>query len=515
MPILKRTIIGVFILLGLIVQSQNVHALWSPIISKQVGQIKQHILEAREVNGTGTLASASAYLQSRDDEARAQNTAVGTPAGASTAQQEVRKDVIKNIFYAPLDAIYSIFNIYPSTEQVVSNCLRDDIWYLEDLKDVVVQEMIKSYLMGDGYHGDILRTDYKYLRDTVNDLKQYGGNPTKEITEGLTSSRKFFGADNTINYYTPIALGGENGVGVSTDECEEVCLPDCDWFVDEKKEECIDECNSNCTLASTITWEGCPDAEFLDAINETWESIKTFGVIASGSSVEWGDIWEMAEARAKIRAAEWIEANQITLTIGGEKGGNAQSLVKGGGWDKFVGKVKTELGILVNNVLGPVTPLFDWSLFRGDQTSVFESGCVYYQENPANPDAGVFTPCTEQQLKDYDECVATAPNLRDVIECGKSRNINKKATAIKRIKDFQAEATAHNKELQKAETAYVYNMQLNSVGEQNLIETERVLWKINMKIKQGYEGVSKDAGNQLPTILQNLEGFDKKHCPNK
>lgn len=452
--------------------TSSAYAIYSPTIAKRVGLIKQHVLAAREVNGTGTLLSTIVFIKERDDELKAQNKATGLPAQAVAAQKEVFDNMLYTVFSQPLDSLFMIFNVVPSTEEVISNCLRDDIWMLEDMRDSVAKEMIKAYLMVDTYNGNILVEDFRYLVNHITLLKTKGSHTDKTVSiiksdgsvDQVYVDEYLFGSRGAKNYYTFEFPHGS-----------------------------------------------CPDGDFVQAAEEVWNAMQTLGKIGSGSSVEWDDIWKMAKIRAKERAAKWIEANQITLTVGGESGGNPQSLLQGGGFDRWWGSVKTNTQIFVNNVLGPVTPLFDWSIYKGNK-SIAESACTFYY-----PDENAFRPCTEQQLEDYDVCKSIIANEEEKAgkPCNRFRNREDKKTALERIEGFQKEAAEHQQKIEEAERTYNYHMQLNSVSEQNIYEIDRVMFKINQTIKQGYEGVSSEAGKELPTIYNNFKAFNDKHCPNK
>ena len=455
------------------VQENSVHAIYSPTIANQVSKIKSHVLEAREVNGNGSITSAISFLKDRDAESKLKNNATGLPAKAIQAQQTNLEDLLLTLTLRPLGSILMIFNINmirpPEPPEIISNCLRDDIWKLEDMKESVFQEMLKSYLLGDTHNGDILSDDFNYLRQHLNILREKGGHSKAKITllDGteVSTQQYLFGENSDTNYYEFKFLEG-----------------------------------------------GCPDGEFQSVFKEVKNAIKTLGVIGSGSGSDWGDIWEMAKANSKRKAQKWIKENQISLTIGGKNGANQDSLVKGGGWDKFTGQFKTQLGILIDNVIGPVTPIFNIKLFQPTNISIGESGCVIFY-----PKENVFRACTNEQKDIFNQCnkLNKQSDSWDELNCNRFKNAKEKITAVNRIKKQKAEIQEHTRRIQEAETAFVYNVQLNSVGENNLKNIEEILWEINKTIAQGYEGVSQEAGKELPTINSNLQTFINNHCPNK
>ncbi len=443
-----------------------VNAFYSPKISEGASAIKTNLRSAREQNGTGSVEDAVQNMIEQNKLAADRNEAQGLPPGVSVAQSLILKDVIADKILKPLDDLFLIFNLIPSEQTVASKCLRDDIWGLQNLRDAVVQEMIKSYLMYDRYHGDLLKQDYKWLIAHINFLKKYGSKPGEPIkfldkiaNEYPTSNEYLFKSKSNVNYYS-----------------------------------------------ITITEGGCPQGEFMPAFEEVWESIQNVGVIARGSSVDWGSIWEMAEARARRRAAEWIKANQITLTIGGEEGGNPQSLVKGGGLDRFKGQWNTQLTIL-KNMVGPVVPLFSWTLFIGDSDDTISYGCMYFYQDP-----GIYRACTADQLLDYHECrddeKNAITNLK--INCDMYKDPRQITTSVEQIEELKSKAVEHEKTIKRAETAYIYNVQLNSAGEQAIEAIESQLLNIDQQIQTGLEAVGDS--ESLNTIYNNLKDFTNNYC---
>ncbi|MBU1682330.1 hypothetical protein KJ742_00125 [Patescibacteria group bacterium] len=467
---IKRIIIGI-IFIGLIVQTSNVHAIYSPTISQRVNLIKQHVLSAQSQNGVGGLTEAVKTLKELDDERRAKNTATSLPGDAGLIHAEVIRNTFTELIAAPWDNLFMIFNIIFSRGEAISNCLRDDIWMLMDLKDAVVQEMLKSYMMLDKYHGDLLADDYRYLISHINILKTYGMHPEEELliitqngVEEMTTNEYLFGSEDARNYYKVVFPPDANG---------------------------------------------CPDGDFQAAFEEVWNAIQNLAIIGSGSGSDWGSIWDMAKARARRRAAEWIEANQISLSIGGEGGANPFSLFKNDGWDRFTGKVMTELTILKNTVVGPVVPLFEWAIYSGGES---DSGCVYYWS-----DYNEYRPCTEAQERVYETCLDDPDSLAFTtkLTCRLYKNTKERKTALKILADYKKDLEEHEEILKEVETAFVYHVELNSVGEQSLIDVSTTLTKINGQIERGYEATGKEAGPGITTIISKLSQFSKKHCSNK
>lgn len=538
------------LIIGLTVQTSFVYAIYSPTIAQRAGAIRQNILSAQAQNGTGSLQAARQHLEEEDRAARAEGRETGFPAKAGVALGKVLGYMFWETIQAPLDPIFMIFEIIPSTGEYVSTCLRNDIWMLQDLRDIVAQEMVKSYLMADEYHGDLLTADYDYLTDNIRILKEYGSHPEKRIAvtvlendiptiQYMTSGQYLFGTNASINPYSfdlfqkevsgdepsckdncetacnkkydckeenecknaceEIAAEDEK---IDLSQCKEVCEGTC-----QSEKDCTDECKSSCTMSSTIKWAGCPEGEFLPAFNEVWESMKNLSTIGTWKAADWGSIWEMAKARARRRADEWIKANQITLTIGGEIGGNPQSLIKGDGLNRFLGSFNTELQIL-KNMVGPVVPLFTWSIYKKGEGGEISPGCMYWY-----PEEGVYRACTVNQLLDYKDCRKDrAKAIENNIPCDNYKNPTVTRAALDIVKEQQEKVEKHRQTLERAETAFVYNLELSSVNESNIEAIEKILSGINAEILRSIETQksSDDAG--LPTLYNQVGTFAKRHC---
>ena len=576
MQITKRIIIGLIICFGLIVQTTNVHAIYSPTISKEVSKIKQHVVIAREHNGSGSITAAIESVKAQDDERAKEGKPRALPLEATIAIPRVLGYMFYDLIKAPLDPIYMIFNMVSSTNTLASTCLRNDIWILEDLRDIVAQEMIKAYLMMDSNNGDVLSNDYNYLRYHIDYLKEYGSRPQYPQpnlgdTIPITSSEYLFGRKSDVNYYSIQFPVEEVESEFSEEECKVQCMrKTCnETCVEECKEEddvcgtidCSKTCNESCTTApnaecvekcaaaSQLTLSGCPESDFVEAFEEVKESLITLKTLSSGSGSDWGSILVMAKARARRRAEEWIKSNQISMTLGGEEGGNPQSLIKGDSWNVFVGQFKTQKQIL-KNMIGSLTPLFSWSIYsRGENGDEISYGCMYYHAT-----AGTFRACTVEQLEDYMICEEIAEKqktgedketeavdicgkevsvvggfLRDTgakftvlfeeeereIDCDKFRNPHKFITPTEMIENYQEQAIRHQKTITSTERTLKYNMNLTNVSEQNLIILDTVMTEINWEIMRGTEDMGNEAGKGLPTLYSGIATFLKNHCGGK
>lgn len=459
------------ILIGLTIQAESAHALYSPKLSKQVSIIRQHVQSSQAQNGTESILEEIEQIKAYDRARREEYKETGIAGGAKVAQELIYNTL--NIFKA-FDSLAMVFNYNVDNNEFISTCLRDEIWGLETLRDLVGAEMVKAYMLRDTYHGALLVEDYKYLTTHLDLLRRYGSkNDAFLVTDTTTkepvavTSTEFFFGDGAINYY-----------------------------------------KNNFSLISNEP--GCPESEFEEVFKEVVSSAKTLSVLSSGKGVEWGNIWEMAEANARIRAREWIRANQLSLTIGGEEGGRVESLVKGGGWDKFVGNVKTQLNI-AKNMVGPVTPLFElskWVVIKTIEGVGIVDECVFYYKED-----DVFNNCNKKQKQDYIKCQDDIEIAMDEgIRCDRFINTKQSLSVTDKLNKQIASILENKHTKEEVETAFIYSITMDSVAEQNLKQINQIMWDMNMQIKRGYEAVDKQAGEGIPTLFREIEDFADKQC---
>lgn len=280
----KRIIAGLLITIGLIVQVAPAHAIYSSRISSKVNEISRHIRTARSTHGTGTLYSIVDQVTSVDENRRQAGEATGISADAAKAQETVLENVLTEIFVNPLDSFFMAFNVIISSGTLISSCLRDDIWILEEMRDLTVQEMMKAYMSFDPINGDILFDDYEYLLTHIRLLKSKGANAAIGNKIKLSD-----GSDMSVNKY----LFGSN----DAENMYELLF------------------NSD---------KGCQSGEFDQAFAQVDRSFQTLLTLGSSSGVDWGNLESMAKARARRKAAEYISKNQITAAIGGREGGETK-----------------------------------------------------------------------------------------------------------------------------------------------------------------------------------------------
>lgn len=202
----------------------------------------------------------------------------------------------------------------------------------------------------------------------------------------------------------------------------------------------------------------CPYGEFTQAFRELKESWDRFVDSLSFGNLQLGSLAEMgkvAEIRAKRRAAQWIAANQLQFTLGGKLGASRRSLFSGPGIDGLAADLKTELEFVVD--FGEM--IFDERL--GTALS---------------------------DLKKAKEAIAGSP-----------LGIDELLDAHREAQEYKERAVG------QMQTALTFNLQLNNVDEQVLIDIEEKLMKINIEIQKACSGEEKpllEACKQLNIVLK-------------
>lgn len=502
MQTLKRFfILGLFATLMLI--SSNVHAIYSPVISANVVQIQDHIISSQAQNGIGSLMEVSANIVNQYENKRAQ----GLPTGDSGKLQEAKKKIVGQAAIqstrplALYDSILMSFNILPSQGGgVISNCLRDDIWALEDLKDVVGEEMIKAYMLNDLFHGDLLSKDYDYLVQQIDILRRHGNNPNATLEEFRNadgqpmSVKEYLFGDETGVYYYDFAFPNEGG------------CPEGDF-----EQAFIRVANSAQTLATLSTGQGT-------AMN------------ARPGAADWGNIWQMAQIRANQRAGQWFAANQISLTLGGNQGGQSQSLIKDNGWDQRMADMQTQIRIL-KNLAGPVTAPFSLDIYQNvDGVDIVggEHNCVFFE-----PQTGTYLPCNTEQFEKFQQCnltlkeavdqniggIETNYDLRkwkqDLVNCGRFTSTQPNASLTEFWEKEAQRQEDSQLEYRNELLAFQYTVQFDDIGESAMNSTSIALANLENQIRRGVETDGNDEDGGLPTVEEQLVAAMMRHCPNK
>lgn len=482
--------------------STPVHALYSPTISNRVDQIREHVRVAQEQNGLGSLMEVSQTIVSQYEAKRELGQPSGIPGLAKEAQKKIIQQAVLQSVKEPLDGLFMAFNILPSQGGgVISNCLRNDLWALESLKDVVGEEMVKAYLLSNVLSGDQLSADYDYLVYQIGLLKRFGKDPDAPIAitieeEGkekqveMSMRQYLFGSEDSVYYYA----------------------------------------------LSFPSEQGCPEGEFEQALVKVKNSAKTLATLGGGQGQNWnwGSLWEMAEIRAKQRASQWFAANQIALTLGGGQGGRQNSLFRNNGWDQRVAEAKTQIRIL-KNLLGPIAAPFSLDLYENIDGVAYVGGehsCVYYE-----PTSEKYYPCTDAQAEAFQFCKLSLKEAKDEGKVDKDAGAWRQTRQLKALKeasgchrfadpnaqgatlDYWAQVEAEEKEgelrLENELRAFRYHLQLEDVGEESLESFAGALVSLDHQIKRGIESSgSPEADPGLPAFQDYMQTMMNRHCPN-
>jgi len=281
-----RKIIG--IVLGLILllqQAEPACAFYSPFLNQQATLIKQHMLTASTVTGVGTLAQYQDKMQQLGKE--------GNEGVTNLFWGAIKDIIIQSVTESFLDGLSLLFGRWIGTNEWISNCLRDDIWELDALKEQILDQMLKSAFLSDLVNASIMSADYKTLNAIMS-----GGWPVTIGTE--------------IKY---VSLKKDYKYGKV-------------WFPKSKN-----------------YYIECPYGEFTKAWKDLKRAIDSFKNIGTGNLAlgSFAEMAKKAKIRAIKRAEQWFKANQITLTIGGSQGYSPRSLIQGPGLKGLVADLKTEL----------------------------------------------------------------------------------------------------------------------------------------------------------------------------
>ena len=403
-----RKIIGIVsIVILLIAQAPSAYALYSPTLNQEVAQIKQNIQKAKKNNGVGTYAQAY-------DKAE-QNNRQPNQELVDLYKNSISTTIIKSLTYSLLDSLSLIAGRWIGTGTWISNCLRDDIWELQSLQEQVLNELLKSALLGDHANASLLWKDYQYLLYRIQGGEMEVDGKTVKIT-----SLKYDYKNGNI------------------------------WFPESQN-----------------FYIECPSQELTqiwDAFKKALDSFRSLGTgtIELGS---FGSLAEKAEKRAKIRAQQWIKANQLTLTLGGKEGSNPRSLVSGPGLAGLAADIKTEMDFAKS--YGELIFSNTWKSLTYVPESIVGIGKL------ALHGLGI---------KDYADSYTKAHDAKQLA-------------------------------IEQMEVAIVLNLSLNNVSEESLKEIDQTLFKINGIIKDAVN--TKDAPANLKTLCEKTKMVPTLQCKNK
>jgi len=509
---LSKLIISITLTIALLSQATIAHAFWSPVITERVQSITQNIQKARMLNGDGDLTSVVDQITNQVKYEKANNQAtavVGTAAAIMGIL--ITHLIIDSVYPDVLDDIFMIFNVIPSSGfSIASNCLRNDIWSLQLLNNAVKEEMLKSFFMLNSEYGWPLYNDYLWIRNHISALKRY---PKKqgydEMPEDLLNvinlidlkdidikNRKmvnYFFPENTVNYY-----------GTGEKQCP---LSDIGRVVD------------NITTAANNLIE-----------------------VGSADSAEWGNIWEMAKARAKKRAADWIQANKITLTIGGTAGkANSKSLFPFSSFKIYDwNNQATEFAKNKQNME------IGWDQASDHWKGTFANGIIWDEKDTAYATGFAesfegFNTCRVVITTTYGDDKESV-EVRECTEEDKVKSKKAKSTEIVVSPDGGAIKTEYFRsttwggsyrdileqsegldrlveakilELRQREDMYDFQNAFTGPTDDVILQLDKDLTFIEGQIERAYEGAGYEAGMTLPTLCKGLKHIQDNHCANK
>ena len=296
MQILKPKIVGAFLALGLLfAQAPEAYALFSPLLSKEAGLIKQDIMASRQQNGSGSWLNAWEKVNQQNVEYKRKGMATGTPGMFSLMGNSIKEITIGSLFdenssSSLMDSFGLLLGISAHTNEIVSTCLRDDIWGLQALQEEVVNELFKASLLDDLVNGGALWEDYLYLKALIDGGKRADGTKIPGIKPDW------------------------NDRPADTPPWDATAY----WFPG----------------SSTNYYRDCPYGDIPMAIEGAKTSLIHMADTFSGGGLQLGslsEMWNIAKRRAVEKAAKWIAKNQIKLSFGGSPGANPQGLINGSG----------------------------------------------------------------------------------------------------------------------------------------------------------------------------------------
>lgn len=370
----------IFLLLG---QAPLANAIYSRHLNSVVAPVKNHIREARRQNGVGTLRNAWDKVNAENKAAKERGEAYGTPGLYASYLSYIKNMLIESLNSKEKGISFiNSFKLYfvPMIAPFVSNTA---CWRDDVWELQALQEEVTNELLKSGLLGD--RINGNLLRDDYKVLNRLIADLVKNHKDA-----KWFGSGNQ-NYYI-----------------------------------------------------NCPFGEFDQAFKELGRSWEHLLAVFSGETTgDWGSLREMAQKNAKRKAANWIKANKISFTLGGEAGANPRSLVNGMGIQ----------GLIADAITGAKY----WEAY----------GQMIYN-NTYWAIAGRGSTDFETIIQAYDAADKAGEQAK---------------TQMKNEIEF--------------------NLQFNNINEQALIVAEDTLFRINEKIKQiTKEGVMKVC-EQLYTLLSN------------
>lgn len=286
-------IIGITLSIVLLfAQAGSALAIFSPVLSKEVSEIKKDVMTSRQQNGVGTWLNAMEKVNQDNADYISRGMASGTPGGFEIFMGAIKEALIDQGLESFLDGFGLLLGSFFETKTSITTCLRDDIWALQALQEEVINEMLKAGLLDDLTNGHILLNDYHWLQARIN-----GGRKDVVVpVDGAVVKPEDYEIKGLKNSFDNTAYWFPEG--------------DVNYYVE------------------------CPYGEFKQAIDEAKVSLERLVSTFSGGGLQLGslaDMWALAKKRAVKRAADYIAKNQISISFGGETGANSQGLINGYG----------------------------------------------------------------------------------------------------------------------------------------------------------------------------------------
>lgn len=323
----------------------------------------------------------------------------------NTYSNTVKQTITEALLNSFSDGLSLIFGWWIDENENITNCLRDDVWEIKALQEQILNELLKAALLSDSTNTVILWEDYQLLERRIQ-----GGEMVKQRTK--------INVEGLKKEYHKTSI----------------------WFPEEGRNYYV----------------SCPYGDFTMAFDKLKQSLDNFANTFRSDEHALGTFASMKKAakkRAIKKAEQWIQANQITYTLGGG-GHSSRSLVNGPGMKGLEADIETELGFIQN--YGDLIAQKAWKEFTSENGTV---GVAKY------------------------------------------------------IQSYQDTQSKKKLILDQMETAMKYNLSLSNVSEQSLYKIEEALVGINSKIKQAY--TTKISDYNLTSFCEKLLTIAKKQCKNK
>lgn len=417
---IQRLFIGFILIPAILLAGTPVSfAAYSPTLSKEIGLVKQDVMKSRQQNGTGDWRNAWEKIT--------QERGGDTPGYFTIMWNSVKGMAIQGATDSFLDGISLMFGFSFDSKVPINTCLRDDIWEVQALQEAVTNEMFKAALQNDLVNSGDLWKDFQRLQCLIDGSTNVSCQGVKGL-KAESNDTKYWFPGNSENYYI-----------------------------------------------------NCPFGEFDVAIDQLKLSINRLIDAFSGDS-GFGSFNEMinaAKRRAVKRANDWIAANQIKVSLGGEAGANPMGLINDAGGASLLADLKTNLTQIEQMFtfvgMGYVAGL---SLIEGTVIAPLEAALRAIVGKP------VLIPLPD-----------TPPGQQ--------------TEAYNVFQQYQKLVKTRDLSLEKVGRSLTFNLNLDFVSEQSLIDIEGVMVGINSEIKNAPKPTA------IVGICEQVANIMKMQCKNK